>query len=459
MKIKIVILLSFCLLLCFGGAMSQELYTARGYWMELNKENYKKVREKKLKGDSLNTNETLYLQDYETYLINYYKRMPEEEKQKYETMKAQWDAEVSLDKPAERKIEMGESYEWRRRDRWRNGFYGYYYGVSLVSILNANEASIVGIPFISAGLWQLGPAINPKKYDGIDYSVMRASNTGKFLGLAYGLAMGLALGGDSEDTGNLALGISTIGSITLGELAFQTQKKKHFSEGHIELMRHYGFLGPGISLLGLGASEVDNANAIGAGLLAGGVAGLVIGNRISKKYDYTVGDVDVISSQTWIYTGLGATLVAGIVDNDGSPGLLMLPAATAIGGTVLAQKMVRGVYLTPEQGKSISLSSGAAALVGVGILTLAGAESVGVWIGVPSGMALITHQIMFQKYKKENLMKKIQLGRNTKNPVQFSMKVTPENYFLNTKQNPDKIYIMNGAPVVSQPIVKLSLTF
>ena len=69
----------------FSG-MAQELYSAQGYWNEINKEGYQQILVKKQKGDSLTTNESLYLQDYEGYLANYFQRMPQGEKEKYEQM-------------------------------------------------------------------------------------------------------------------------------------------------------------------------------------------------------------------------------------------------------------------------------------------------------------------------------------------------------------------------------------
>lgn len=452
-SILTVILISFI----NNNLHAQKLYTAKAYWAEANKENFKKLSEKKMKGDSLSRDEASYLKDYETYLANYYQRMPEEEKRKYEIMKYEWNGERAAPQQSDQ-----NDFELRAKDRFRNGIYGLYYGISLTEILKINSAGSAGIPLIMAGLWQLGPVINPKKYEGINVSTIRAGNSGKILGLGYGLAFGLALGGDSKSTGDLALGLSTVGSITLGEIAFQSQKKKKWSEGHIELMRHYGFLGPGVGLLGYIASNSQSSNTAGVSLLAGGVAGLLIGNHAAKKYDYTSGDVDAIKSLTWLYTGLGFTFVAQTLDNNSSQnnstGLALIPAATAIAGTVIGQQMVRGVHLTKRQGSTINLSSGGAALIGLGIVALTESGSPGVRVGVPSILGLITHQIIFHKYKMKNLEREINLGNTGRHPVQFSMKVMPENYFIGTKTT-NPFYLVNGSPVISNPLLKLNFTF
>jgi hypothetical protein len=448
-------ILIIILLVCPRDAQSQDLYTAKGYWSELNKETYKKIQQKKLKGDSLTVNETAYTKDYEDYLATYYQRMSEEERTKYEQMKSQWDQEFAM--PPSQPTEQYD-FELRPRDRLTNGVYGLYYGASLAAIGEFNEAAAIGVPLIMAGLWQLGPVLNPKKYEGITRGTIRAGNTGKFMGLIYGGALGLAIGGNSDNTGKLMLGLSTIGSISLGEVAFQIQKKKRVSEGHIEMMRHYGLLGSGVAVLGVAALNTENPHLIGSAILAGGVGGLILGNNVAKKYDYTVGDVDVISSLTWITTGLGFTVAAEAIQDEVNLGLLLIPTGTAIAGSVLGQRSVKGVYLTKKQGSTINLASGGAALIGLGVVALIGTSSPAVFIGVPSALALIMHQSLFHSNKMKNLESKIKLGREGNNRLQFSMRVTPESYFTNKKMS-DRLYVTNNFPKLAEPIIKLKLSF
>lgn len=441
------------IILCTCQTLAQDLYSARGYWTEINKEAYQKILQKKRTGVTLTDNEIAYVTDYEVYLENYFQRMSEDEKLKYNQMKAQWDQELT--RPAQPPDEY--DFELRPRDRITNGIYGAYYGASIAAIGEFNETAAIGVPLIIAGLWQLGPVLNPKKYEGITRGTIRAGNTGKFLGLGYGLALGLAIGGDSENTGKIALALSTVGSISLGEAAFQIQKEKQVSEGHIEMMRHYGVLGPAVAILGVAATNTDNANLAGASLVAGGITGLIIGNSVAKKYDYTVGDTDIISSLTWISTGIGFTGAAEVIDDDENLGLLLIPAATAIAGTVLGQRSVKGVYLTKKQGSTINLSSGGAALIGLGITALLETESPAVFIGVPSALALIMHQSLFHSYKMKNLESNLKLGRGNKKFLQFSMRVTPEGYLANKRMS-DRIYFTNNFPKLAEPIVRLKLS-
>ncbi len=194
----------------------QDLYSARGYWTEFNKDTYKKIKEKKQKGGSLTLNESAYFNDYEVYLDNYYKRMSKDEKVIYEQMKGSW---------------------IRKR---------------LLPLRN--------------------------------------------------------------------------------------------------------ILGPGVTLLGLLAAESDNSNLIGASLLAGGIGGLIIGNNVAKKYDYSPGDVNVIGSLTLITTGLGFTIAAETIDTGEISTLLLNPKATAMAGTIIGQQMVKGASLT-KKGSTINLTS------------------------------------------------------------------------------------------------------
>lgn len=436
---------------------AQDLYTARGYWVESTKETYRKIKQKEKVGDPLTDDEKSYLSDYEVYLANYYQRLSDAEKARYEQMKSEWDRELFA--PQKPTI-VEEEFEWRGRDRAINFFYGALYGTSLVVIADIDNAAAAGIPLVTGGLWALGPVFNPKKYDDINRPVLRASNTGKFLGLLHGASLGLLIGGDSDNTGKLAFGLSTVGSIALGEVGFHLQKRKNYSEGHIELIRHYGVVGPWLGLAGLVSTSSENVNLYGASLLAGGAAGLIIGNKASAKYDYTKGDVDNITALTVISTGLGFTAMAEAIDNDGSSALILIPAAGTVLGTALGQRSVKGVYLSKRQGSTISYSSGGAALLGLGLVTMTGSESASVWVGVPSALALVTQQILFNKYKRANLSNGLQ-GRNSReHAFKFSMKVTPENYFIN-KRLPVNADIAGANPnaVVSNPLVSMKLSF
>jgi hypothetical protein len=461
-NLAVVVLLS---LLMSMGSIAQSLYTARGYWQETTKPSYLTIKEKKEKGQTLSADEAAYMEDYEAYLLTYYNRLTDDEKQLYQRMKDQWDRELALpltapQQPQQNPPQIEEAeFEWRGRDRAINAAYGIYYGATIAAIAELEDAAAVGIPVITGGLWMLGPVFNPKKYEGITESTMRAANSGKILGLVYGGSLGFALAGDSEESGKVALGLSTIGSITLGEIAFQTQKKKKISAGKIEIMRHYGFLGTGVGGAVLAATNTDNAHLVGLGLLGGGIGGLFLGNKVANKYDYTRGDGDALSSLGVISAGLGFAVIANELQNNTEPSdaLYLVPAATAVAGTLIGQRQVKNVHLTKRQGSTINLSSAGGGLLGLGIMLLVDTESAAAWVAVPSTVALIAHQAVFGRYKKDNLLKNLK-GQSSRNKrVDFSMKLMPENYLVN-KNTPQR-YIADPRLAAASPLVKMSLKF
>jgi len=446
---------------------SQNLYTARSYWQESTKPAYLTIKQKKEGGQAISADEESYLKDYESYLSNYYNRLSDEEKQVYQRMVEEWNKELAVPlvapkSPGQQAIDDQDEFVWRGRDRAINAMYGIYYGASLAAIFEFNDAAAAGVPLITGGLWMLGPAFNSKKYQGISESTMRAANTGKILGLVNGLSLGLAIGGDSDGAGKLALGLSTVGSIALGEIAFQTQKRKTISDGRIEMIRHYGFLGPLVGGSLLAATDTDNPNLIGLGLLAGGVGGIITGNKMANKYDYTRGDVDALSALGVISTGIGFSFIVNELENSNSSAdfngaLWLVPASTAVVGTLIGQRMVRGVYLTKRQGSTINLSSAGGALFGLGVMLIVQSDHLATWLAVPSATALLAHQIVFNRYKKDNLLKGLQgeIGRNKK--IDFSMKLMPENYFVN-KNTPQR-FIADPRLAASAPLVNMSFKF
>jgi hypothetical protein len=339
-----------------------------------------------------------------------------------------------------------------------NGFYGLYYGLSIVALTEASDVAAGAIPLITTGVWLLGPALNSRKYEGINRSVIRAGNTGKFLGLLNGATLGLALGGDSDEGYKWVLGLSSVGSIAMGEAGFQMQKRRQLPIGRIDMIRHYGILMPWIGAATLVAAQVESAHAYGAAMFVGGMAGLAIGSGVAKKYDFTQGDVDVIGSLSLLTTGLGFTFVLPIAEDLESSGLILIPAAATILGSVWGQKGVRGARFTSKQGSTLNLAAGGASLIGFGIVALTESSEEAVIIGVPSIFGLITHQIFFSKYKKQNIGNSIQSSLGKDGRVSVSLKVAPESYFINKKIPVDGITPEAYTQRVN-PLARIRLTF
>ena len=447
----------FTLLLVFGlffNVNAQRLYTADGYWIEFKKEIYQQILLKQSLGEDLTENESNFLLDYGAYLQQYFSRLSEDEKLRVEQLMENW--EFTRTEPMA--VQPVEDFDLRTRDRLVNGIWGAYYGASIVAIAELEDGGLAaGIPLIMAGVWQLGPVINKKKYEDISLATIRAGNTGKLLGAGYGAAAGLALSGDSDENYKWVLGLSSVGSIALGEMLFQNQKSKRLSLGHVEMIRHYGFLGPIATGLTALAIDPENPQLIGGMLLAGGIGGMVIGNSVAKKYPYTQGDVDAISSLTLITAGLGGTVSIGTLESDAdNTGLLLVPAFTAVIGSFIGQKSVKGIQFSKKQGSTIKLASGGAALIGLGVVALTEADTPAWYVGTSSVCALIMHQVLFHSYKNKNLERKLNLGRNDDKRIQFSMNVKPENYLFNKQLSRE---VMAKNPTLSYPVVNLSLKF
>jgi hypothetical protein len=456
------ILVASLFLISSVKVIAQELYSARGYWEESTKPTYRNILIKQSQADSLTNDEKTYLRDYQTYLQTYFDKLSPAEKQKFAQMKDTWDKELApgAQPPVAttQNREGDQEYEWRTRDRAANAFYGIVYGSSLVAAFEIDGAAAAGIPLIMGGAWLLGPVINKKKYDGISTTTIRASNTGKLFGLGYGAALGMAIEGDDPD-GRLTPFIATVSSITLGEVGFHLQKKKNLSAGHVEMLRHYLLLGPWTALAAnVALTNEQSTTAIGLTLVGGGVAGILVGDKQAKRYDYTRGDVDAMSSFSLLTTAMGFAVVIELIDNDVDDALVLIPAASTIAGTIIGQKMVRGVHLSNKQGSLVNLTAAGSALIGLGILAIAEAESPTAYFAVPGVLGLIGHQVAFSSFKKENLLKSTQGSLRKRNDFRLSFNVTPENYFINQKIDGTE-RSRRFTSSVSNPIVSLKLKF
>ncbi len=457
-QIRFNLILLLLMLTFTANLAAQGVYTARGYWEESNKSTYKQIKLKQIVGDELSDDELDYLNDFEIFLATYYEKMSSEEKAKYERMRFQWDREINNQKQIVNT--QSDDFEWRGIDRALNIGYGLYYGASIVSLLEIDNAGVAGIPLVMGGLWAMGPIINPKKYENINRSVVRASNAGKFLGLIYGGSLGLiaAGGSDSSNEGKAAFIMSSVGSIALGEFAFQLQKKRNYSDGHIEIMRHHGVLGAYTGLSIIAAAQAETGRPYGIGALLGSGAGLAIGNIASRNYAYTRGDGRYATNMSSVGIGLGFAISSQIaMNNDAEAGLFLIPAGLGILGTIVGQKNTQGVNLTSRQGSTINYASGGAALVGLGMSAIIQTDSPAIIFGLASGFALATQEILFAKYKKENM--NLELSRNNKEKgIEYSLNFRPENYILNQKLQAGA-NIFSNYSLLSNPIVNFNFKF
>ncbi len=438
-----------------------KIYSARGFWLEQNRENYRNLKLKREKGDSLTLSQGLYLQDYEVYLKLYYTRMADEEKSRYMQYKEQWNSAFIAGDDRDESV-----FEWRPRDRFLNGAYGFWYGVTLIAIMETESAAAVGIPFVTSGWWLLGPSIMPDRYKNITRNTVRLSNTGKLFGLGYGASLGVLLVNENSDNGyKTILGLSTLGSIALGEMGFQYQMKRNLSAGHISMLRHYGILGGWVGLASAISSNAESSRIYGGMILAGGITGILIGNQQAISNNFSSGDVNAISSLSLTATGLGLAVAIDIMSNmeydynENTEWPMIIPAASSIFGTVIGQKQVRNVHLSRKQGSTLNLTTAGGGLIGLGLAVILESESPAIYIGLSSGMALIAHQVIFNKYKNENLTSQFEAKLSNKQNWNISLDIEPENYFVNQNMNDMDDYYSGGKFNSPKSIVKLKLKF
>src|SRR5262249_608939 len=145
-------------------------------------------------------------------------------------------------------------------------------------------------------------------------------------------------------------------------------------------------------------------------------------------------------------------------NNSDLKSLYLIPAATSIAGTLIGQKSVRNAHLTDQQGSTLNLATAGSALVGLGVVAMTKTETPAVWVGVPTACALITYEILVNKYKTENMTKGLRGYLDRDKKYDLSLKVSPESYFLN-KQLQVKDYSPQQFAALQNPIVKLTLTF
>lgn len=439
-----------------------DLYTARGYWEESRKSNYILLQQKVENEEKLNDNEKQYYQDYSQYLESYFAKLSSSEKLKYQEMKDQWSLALATDSDSDE-----QEFEWRTKDRALNSLYGIYYGASLAAIAEVEGGAAAGIPLITGGLWLMGPTFRPQKFEGITRNTIRMSNTGKLLGLGYGLALGATiLDSDSYNFYKPMLALSSLGSIALGEIAFNYQKRHNLSSGQIELLRHYSIIGGWAGLTTALSTGSSKSNVYGGLVLAGGFIGTTVGLHEGRKYDYSKGDVYAINTLASAALGLGFAATIEIFesndyfDESSSEWSFLIPAITPIIGTIVAQNQVQNIHLTRKQGSTLALSSAGSALLGLGIVAIAESDSPAMIIGLPSIGAIITHQIMLKNYDKVN---RIAIGNkrgsDTQQGSRVSLNVSPENYWINQKKNDINDLYTNGGFEAAQSILALKFKF
>lgn len=115
-------------------------------------------------------------------------------------------------------------------------------------------------------------------------------------------------------------------------------------------------------------------------------------------------------------------------------------------GTALAQRSVKGVYRTKKQGSTINCGQFSDWFR---CPSIAESESATAWFGVPTVLALAAHQIVFSKFKRDNLAKGIRGSSSQRNNLAFTVQMMPQNYLMNQRIRPSQLGVETPNSIVT----------
>ena len=406
-------------------------YNARAYFDAEHNKTYLSLVEKIEKSEVLTAEEFQYLEEYKSYLLNFYQNLSESEKKMYQKNRMKWAGKAEK-KPAGNDTvafditPVGSNPE--RKFYLNNGLYGLGYGITSIFLFQLEGAGAAALPIFSLGVSLAYPAINKQKYQGIDYSTIMMTRHGKFIGLLDGAALGFLLYGDIGEEawkGKAFAATMIASSIALGEVGFHVGKKKKFPEGKVATFKYYSLLIPFLTFSGLVAGNVEEPRIYGASVLAAGAASYWLAGKVYNKYKFTRGDMLANSSFGLLSTGLGF----GISPME-EPWHFIFPAITAIGGTYAGHRIFKNTKFSRKQGLNTNYATMAGSALGFLVALFIPSETHHVYLLLPVATGTAVWAGFVSKYKKEQSWTS---GRNNKKWADMSFSFTPQNYFINKR--------------------------
>ena len=431
---RILIILTGFFLLSVVQLSAQE-YTAASYWNMEHDPLYTNLLDRQIKGDTLSAEEQKILADYKVKLSDYFEKLPDNEKSVYYKNRAVW-----KDKPAEMyKVPPPQQTDVYSGERSKytqylvtNGLFGAIYGGSAVAILEIQDQGVAtGLVLLSAGASVLVPVLTIKdKY--VPYNSLALSIHGKAMGALQGIALGTLIAGDNIEEGKLLLVLSVASSITLGRVGYSLGKNKPWTEGRASLYSYYGTLMPFEGLALDVAFQFEDPRIYGLTSLAFGVGGYLMADKIADKNDFTRGDITAVGTLAAMNGLLGLCVVSDIIaeeELDVQPGLILIPAAGALGASFIGQAWLRNAKLTSQQGRNVVLGTAGGTIIGLGLAALFSADAPAAYYvtGYITGMS--TYTLMVSMYKKNNSSSFV--GKEMKTGWNFN--IMPQNLFLNKR--------------------------
>jgi hypothetical protein len=345
-----------------------------------------------------------------------------------------------------------------RRHLVKSGYHGLLYGIAGDIIFEIDGAAAAGLPVIVAGTSVLVPLlINSDK--SIDFGQMIMNGHGKSIGWAHGFALSALIFGEetfNEDNYKISVGLGALTSIGGGILGKSLAGRRDWSEGRVELYRHYGWVMPFTGFSSMLAAT-DDPRIAGAGVLLSGAAGYFVADKISDWNEYTRGEVRATQTLSTLNMGLGyGYMIDKQGDGDFKRTDLLYPALGALSGTVIGHFYNRNLGFTTQQGLMTAYAATGGAVVGLGVALLTDSEEVTPYYLIPYATGLASYIAAVEILKRRGGgAYSLSEGRN-RNNLQVSL--MPQNLFINNKLG-EKGFIRNGRYTGMQPMFAASLTF
>jgi len=421
------------ILLSFLPLAAQE-YSAVSYWKMEQDITYISLLDRQNAGSVLTPEEQKYVNDFKQKLAEYFEKMPDSEKAIYYKNRASWQQNEQNIKgiPAQQPTDVyaGERSKFTQY-LIMNGISGAFYGGAAAFILGVeDEGAATGMVLLSAGASVLVPVLTIKdRY--VSYNSLALSNHGKLVGALQGAALGVLMVGDNVEEGKLLLTLSAASSIAMGRVGYSLGKNKPWTEGRAALYTYYGTLMPLEGLALTAAFESEDPRIYGLSSLAFGAGGYFMANAISKRNNFTRGDITATGTLATLNGLLGLSIMLDITDDSDEypPGTIMIPAIGALGSSLLSHLWLKDAGFTNQQGRNVALASAGGSIIGLGLVAIAGAENPAPYYVTGYITGMTTYALMVNAYKKKN---NFSLPRNEMK-TGWNFNLTPQNIFINRK--------------------------
>jgi hypothetical protein len=344
-----------------------------------------------------------------------------------------------------------------RRHLINSGINGFFYGLALDYIVDAEGGAAAGLPIIVAGTSVLVPVLTNSSKT-ISPNSLILSSHGKFVGWAHGFALATLIGGENaweEPSDKLTVALGALTSISLGIVGNQLGKTKDWTEGQTSMYRLYGWTMPLTGTLMMGSFS-DSPRAIAAGDLLFAAGGYLLADKVYKNYQYTRGDARAIQVFTLLNGGLGFGIFADLENRSSvSQSALLIPAAGVAAGSVVGQLWLKNINLTPKQGLNIAYATTGGAIFGLGISLLMNSEEITPYYVVPYLTGLGAYAAMVETMRQKNKTTGYIKDNKKSN---WDIALMPQNIVVNNRIT-GKGFMVNGRLTGMQPLFAASVRF